>query len=117
MPALIASTAGIAVAAIVNAVSPARAFLLLFAISCFGPMFTWLTVFITHLAFRRKHLADTLAFRMWGYPWLTLAGATLMAAALLTTPFTQAFRPTLLFGLPFLAILTAAFYTRQKASS
>ena len=116
--ALLASTAGIAVAALVDAAWPERAFLLLFAISCFGPMFAWLTIFVTHLAFRRRHTAPLL-FRAWGFPATTLLGATLMAAALLSTPFIPAFRPTLLYGLPFLAVLSAAWAisTRRRSRS
>ena len=115
--ALLASTAGIAVAAILNALYPQRAFLLLFAISCFGPMFAWLTIFVTHLAFRRRHIHQPGTFRARGAPATTLLGATLMAAALASTPFIQAFRPTLLYGLPFLAILTASWTLQQKRRS
>ena len=68
VPALLASTAGIAIAAVLNALSPNRAFLLLFAISCFGPMFAWLVIFLTHLAFRRRHVHTAGDFRAPGYP-------------------------------------------------
>ena len=47
--------------------------------------------------------------RMPGYPATTLLGAALMAAVLLTTAFTDAFRPTLVFGLPFLAALVVCY--------
>ena len=111
--ALLASTLGIAAAAVLNALYPQRAFLLLFAISCFGGMFAWLMIFLTHLAFRTHHPGGPEAFRMWGFPWLTLSGAALMLAALLTTLFTPVFRPTLLCGVPFLILLTAIFYGRR----
>ena len=112
--ALLASTAGIAVAALLNALYPQRAFLLLFAISCFGPMFAWLIIFITHLVFRRRHILRPGDFRAWGYPAGTLLGTALMAAALLSTPFIPAFRPTLLYGLPFLALLTTVWLLKPK---
>ncbi len=98
----------------VNAFSPDRAFLLLFAVACFGPMFTWFVIFLTHLRFRRAHRDTSLAFRAWGFPVTTLLGAALMLAALLSTPFTPAFRPTLLYGLPFLALLTLAFHLKRR---
>ena len=47
------------------------------SVSMFGALFTWLMIFVTHLFFRRKHPAPT-AFRMWGYPYTSAAGATLM---------------------------------------
>ena len=106
--ALLVSTLGIAVAAVLNALYRERAFLLMLSLSIFGPMFTWLMIFITHLRFRRHWRGRELAFRMWGFPYTSLLGVLLMSAALLTTLFTPAFRPTLLYGVPFLILLTAA---------
>jgi len=37
-----------------------------------------------------------------------------MAAILLTTAFTDAFRMTLVFGLPFLGVLTATYWIRHR---
>ncbi len=129
VPALLLSTAGIAVAAILNALVHDHAFAILLAISIFGAMFVWLMIFLTHLAFRRHHTATAasraaapagapgpapLAFRLWGFPWTTLLGATLMLAMLLTTPFAPAFQATLLYGIPFLLLLTTAYYLRHR---
>ena len=58
-------------------------------------------------------MGDKFAFRMWGYPYTSLLGAALMLAALITTLFTREFRPTLIYGIPFLLILTVAFYLRR----
>lgn len=107
--ALIVSSAGVALATVLSIVSPQRAFLSMVAISSFGAMFTWLMIFVTHYCFRRARPEPTCGFRMWGFPFTSLAGASLMAALLLTTAFTAAFRATLLFGLPFLAALGALY--------
>ncbi len=114
LPALLLSTIGIALATAVYVLFPASAFTLMMSISMFGALFTWLMIFVTHLAFRRAHAGTRLAFRMPGFPWTTLAGIALLAAILLTTPFTAAFRMTLVYGLPFLAILTTIFLTRHR---
>jgi amino acid transporter, AAT family len=111
--ALLVSTVGIGLAAILNARYHDRSFLLMLAISMFGPMFTWLMIFVTHLRFRRRHAQTELPFRMWGYPYTSLLGAALMSAALVTTLFTREFRPTLLYGVPFLLVLTAAYGMRR----
>ena len=82
------------------------------SISVFGAMFTWMMIFVTHYFFRRAHVREgkpPLRFRLWGFPATTLTGAALMAALLITTAFTDAFRMTLVFGLPYLALLTAVF--------
>jgi amino acid transporter, AAT family len=111
--ALLVSTIGIGIAAILNARYHDRSFLLMLAISMFGPMFTWLMIFVTHLSFRRHHAHTKLAFRMWGYPYTSLLGAGLMLAALVTTLFTREFRPTLIYGIPFLGVLTGAYALRR----
>ena len=113
VPALLASTLGIGLAAMLNIRYHGRSFLLMLALSMFGPMFTWLMIFVTHLRFRRQHKSKTLAFRMWGYPYTTLLGVTLMAAALITTFFTQTFRPTLIYGVPFLILLSLTYRIRR----
>jgi L-asparagine transporter-like permease len=62
--ALLLSSLGIALAAILNALYPDASFTLMMAISMFGAMFTWL-IFITHLFFRRRHANQVLGFRTW----------------------------------------------------
>jgi len=110
--ALLVSTFGIAVAALLNTLYHDRAFLLMLAISMFGPMFTWLMIFVTHLCFRRRQAGTVQAFRMWGYPYTSLLGAAAMTAALATTIFTKDFRATLMYGVPFLLLLTAVYVVR-----
>ncbi|MBE7211930.1 MAG: amino acid permease [Gluconacetobacter diazotrophicus] len=99
--ALLASSAGVAVAAGCYAWNPDGAFPAMIALSMFGALFTWGTIFLTHRRFRiaaggRGSLGSTLGFG-------------LVAAILLTTPFTAAFRATLLWGVPFSILLLAAF--------
>lgn len=113
--ALLLSTTGIAIAAMLNALSR-NAFLIMVSISMFGPMFAWLMIFITHLFFRGRHAHEPLAFRIWGYPYTTSAGVIFMAAAIVTTLFTREFRMTLVCGIPFLLLLAAIFLVRNRRS-
>src|SRR5215469_7358917 len=122
VPALLLSSLGIALATLMSVLAPKSAFVLMIAISSFGAMFTWMMIFVTHYAFRRagERSGAPLRFRMPGYPATTLLGAALMAAVLLTTAFTDAFRLTLVFGLPFLAALAACYrlwYRRGAAAA
>lgn len=115
--ALLLSTAGIAVATFVSVRSPQQAFILMMSISVFGAMFTWTMIFVTHYFFRRAHERAgraALPFRMAGFPLTTLLGAGSMIAVLATTPFTSAFRMTLIFGLPFLAVLAGVYWFRYR---
>src|SRR5207248_3129524 len=110
--ALLFSSIGIALATVLSIVAPQSAFILMVSISAFGAMFTWMMIFITHYRFRRGRAragAAPLRFRMVGFPATTLLGAALMAAALFTTAFTEAFRMTLVFGVPFLLCLTVMY--------
>jgi L-asparagine transporter-like permease len=114
--ALLLSSLGIALATVMSVLAPKSAFVLMIAVSSFGAMFTWMMIFVTHYAFRRarERSGAPLRFRMPGYPATTLLGAALMAAVLLTTAFTEPFRLTLLFGLPFLAALVACYRLRYR---
>jgi L-asparagine transporter-like permease len=114
---LLLSSLGIAVATLVSVVAPQSSFILMVAISSFGALFTWMMIFVTHYYFRRSRERSGAApprFRMIGFPYTTLLGAGLMAAVLLTTLFTPAFRLTLVFGAPFLACLVLIYRARYR---
>lgn len=117
LPALLLSTAGIAVAAILYVLAPDRAFTVMIALSMFGAMFTWGMIFVTHLCFRKARRGIPGRFAMWGYPWTSLLGLLLMTAILLTTAFTGVFRLTLAYGLPFLALLSLLYAVRYRFQS
>lgn len=113
LQALLLSSSGVAVAAVLGALWPDQAYLVMLSISSVGIMFVWMMIFITHYFFRRARLAAAQSrpvFRMWGYPFTSLFGAGLMAAILITTLFNQPFRMTLIFGIPFLVLLSVIYY-------
>ncbi len=112
--ALLVSTIGIALATLLIVLYPETSFTLMMSLAMFGALFTWLMIFVTHLFFRTKQTGKILQFRMWGYPYLSLLGAALMMAILLTTLLTSEFRMTTLFGAPFLLILTGVFQVRHR---
>jgi len=110
--ALLLSSIGIAVAAALSVIAPKSAFILMVSISSFGIMFAWMMIFVTHFRFRRARARSGAAppsFQMRGFPATTLLGAALMAAVLATTALTDAFRMTLVFGLPFIALLCTIY--------
>ena len=115
LPALLLSSLGIGLAAMVYVLAPDRAFTVMIAVSMFGAMFTWGMIFVTHLCFRAARHGVRGRFAMWGYPWTSILGLLLMAAILATTIFTVAFRLTLVYGLPFIAVLSAIYLSRHGA--
>jgi L-asparagine transporter-like permease len=114
---LLLSSLGIALATALSVIAPQGSFILMVSISSFGALFTWMMIFVTHYCFRRARDASGAPpprFRMVGFPYTTLLGAGLMAAVLLTTAFTSAFRTTLMFGVPFLACLALVYRIRYR---
>jgi AAT family amino acid transporter len=108
--ALMISSIGIGLATLFNILFPENSFTLMMAVSMFGAMFTWLMIFVTHIYFRRRHAGEQLAFRMWGYPYTSIAGALAMLAILATTCLTVEFRMTLIYGIPLLLMLTFLYW-------
>jgi L-asparagine transporter-like permease len=114
---LLLSSIGIALAVVLSVIAPSSSFILMLGISAFGAIFTWMMIFVTHYCFRRAYARSTsapLRFRMAGFPVTTLLGAALMAAVLLTTAFTVPFRMTLVFGVPYLALLALVYLIRYR---
>jgi amino acid transporter, AAT family len=110
LTALIASTAGLALAVLVAALYPNGAYVYLFGISLFGGLYVWGAIFVTHLFFRRRHGR--------AFPCFSVAGAVAIAAILITTWFVEGMRVTLIAGMPWLAALTAAYWwTRPRLTS
>ncbi len=113
MGAIAISCLGMAVAMVLNVLKPEESLTLMMSISMFGAMFAWFMVFVTHLFFRRRwqreHPGERLQFRMWGFPVLTLLGAVLMLAVIITTYFTDVFHMTTLIGVPMLLVMTAVY--------
>jgi len=120
--ALVISTAGILIASIVAYAYPKSAYVYLFGIALFGALFVWMMIFITHLFFRRAWVARgnaPLPVRMIGYPYLTVLGAVLIAAILISTIWVEGMQPALEAGLPWLAFISLVyfFWMRKTKSS
>lgn len=117
--ALILSTIGIAIATLYTVFSPETAFATMISISSFGAMFTWFMIFVTHLFFRKKWKeigGRKLSVRMIGYPYLTILGAVLVASVVLSTWFSDNFHETLVYGIPWLVLITVAYFIWKKAN-
>jgi L-asparagine transporter-like permease len=111
--ALLASTAGLAVAIAFAVFVPERAYAYLFGIALFGGLFAWLIIFVTHLAFRRTWTGEDrgqLPFKMLGYPYTSILGVALMLAIMATQWWAEGMRIALIAGLPWLALISLAYY-------
>nr|WP_263324486.1 amino acid permease [Neobacillus sp. Marseille-Q6967] len=114
--ALAVSTAGIVLAAVVNALLPGSSYAFMMGISMFGSLFTWFIIFVSHLSFRRKWEAmggRTLPVRMIGFPYLTIVGGILLLSLMITAWFTD-FKIMLQFGIPWLLFLCIAYIVMKR---
>jgi L-asparagine transporter-like permease len=117
VPALLVSAAGLALALAVAVLYPEGAFVYLFGISLFGGLYVWLMIFVTHLFFRPQWDASgrpRLPVRMPGYPYTSLLGMGAIAAIVATTWWVEGMRVTIVAGLPWLALLTAAYFLVRR---
>jgi AAT family amino acid transporter len=120
--ALLISAVGLLVATAVALLYPNQAYVYLFGVSLFGGLFVWLMIFLTHLFFRPKWEAASgmsrsrPAVRMWGYPYTTVLGLILIVAILVTTWWVEGMRITLIAGLPWLSLISLAYFIWTKTS-
>lgn len=119
-PALVVSAAGLGLALLVAFLYPEGAFVYLFGISLFGGLFAWLVIFVTHLFFRPKWDAagrPRLPVRIIGYPYTTLLGTAAIIAIIATTWWVEGMRVAIIAGLPWLGLLTIAYFLVTRRGS
>lgn len=115
--ALATSVIGIAIATVYTVVSPETAFTTMISISSFGAMFTWFMIFITHLAFRKTWNeigGRKLPVKMIGYPFTSILGAALVFSVVISTWYSENFKETLIYGIPWLILITAVYFVWKK---
>ena len=115
-PAVLASGVAILACAFVSRFTP-LAYNYLFGVALFGAIFVWMVILVSHLAFRRRHGAEDLPVRMPFFPVLQVVGLVLLAAILVTMGLSPDFNVSWIVGVPWLALLSAAYllWKRQNA--
>ncbi|MDE9408354.1 amino acid permease [Acinetobacter nosocomialis] len=114
--ALLLSAVGIGIASIVYTINPACAFPIMIALSMFGALFTWGSIFVTHMFFR-KHMTQQnieLKFKIPASRFISLFGFIAILSITVTTWFTNEFKSTLQFGVPLVLVLIFCFYLKRS---
>lgn len=112
--AILTSGACILIAASVSMFTP-LAYNYLFGIAIFGAITVWMFILVSHLSFRRFHRGATLPIRMPFFPYLQIAGLTLLAAILLTMALdTEFWNIAWIVGVPWLLVISAVYFIRKK---
>jgi amino acid transporter, AAT family len=115
--ALMLSSFGVIIAAIVSVFSP-LAFNYLFGIALFGLIFTWLMILITHLKFHKVWYSEDhekLPLRAPFFPYLQYVGIALVGGVLITMGLdTQFWNISWIVGIPWLILLTIFYFVKFK---
>jgi L-asparagine transporter-like permease len=109
VPAILVSGAGILLAAAVSKLSP-LAYNYLFGIALFGAITVWMIILLSHLRFRYLRRGEVLPVRTPFFPWVQIAGLTLLSAVMITMAIDPDWRLSWLVGVPWLGILTLAYF-------
>lgn len=116
--ALLLSAVGIGIASIVYTINPNSAFPIMIALSMFGALFTWGSIFITHMFFRRNmaRKGEQLKFKVPASQLISLLGLIAILSITVTTWFTNEFKSTLQFGVPLVVVLTFFYYLKRSSA-
>jgi len=107
--AILVSGAGILLAAAVSKLSP-LAYNYLFGIALFGAITVWMIILVSHLRFRFLRRGEVLPVRTPFFPWMQIAGLTLLSAVMITMAIDPDWRLSWLVGAPWLGVLTLAYF-------
>jgi len=113
LAAIMLSGTGILATAAVSVITP-KAYNYLFGVALFGAIVVWMLVLVSHFGFRRRHDAATLPLRMPFFPVGQIVGLSLLAALLVTMAFDSDWNISWICGVPWLILLTAAYFLWRK---
>jgi len=118
--ALAVSTGGMIAAILLAIFAPSKAFLMLYGVAVAGMFFVWGVILLTHVAFRRalgrERIAE-LPIRIHFYPYSTWLGLIAIAGIALTTFYVDGLQYTVPAFLPFLLLVSIAYWrVRGKES-
>src|SRR6478672_5301221 len=118
---LAVSTAGMIAAILLSIYAPKGAFLLLYGVAVAGMFFVWTVILVTHLRFRRAIGAGRTAqlpLRLPLHPFPTLLGIAALVAITATTFFVKGLEYTVPAFIPFLLVISLAYWKfRGRASA
>ena len=87
-----------------------KAYAYLQGIGLFSITIVWMLILVSHLRFRQMHKASDLPVRMPFFPVMQIAGLAILAALLLTMAFDPDWRLSWIVGVPWLGMLTLAYF-------
>ncbi len=104
--AVLASGAGLGIAALTYQLFSDTAYLYMLGISLFGAIFCWSIILATHVRFRKP-----------GVPYASVAGILALLAVGITMIFLPGMQVAWLAGIPWLLLISALYYARYHSST
>lgn len=117
VPALLLSSAALALAAVLSYLLPQSVFVILASASGFLAILNWMTISFTHLFYRRKTLREhpeRLKFRAPGYPFTGVLELALLAGVLATSPCYPGQASGLVGSLALFALLAGLYFALRR---
>src|SRR5271170_6185975 len=111
------SSAGMIAAILLAIYAPGQAFLTLYGVAVAGMFFVWIVILVTHIAFRRSlgpARVAALPMRLRFYPYSTILGIAALLGIALSTFFVDGLRYTVPTFVPFLAIVSIAYWVVRR---
>jgi len=111
--ALAISTAGMVAAILLAIYAPGKAFLMLYGVAVAGMFFVWVTILLTHLAFRRAVGPTTIAklpMRLRFSPYSTVLGIAALLGIAAATFYVDGLQYTIPAFAPFLLLMSIAYW-------
>jgi amino acid transporter, AAT family len=118
--ALAVSALGMVAAILFAVFAPSNAFLLLYGVAVAGMYFVWIVILFSHLRFRKAlgpERVSRLPMRLPFFPWTTIAGIVLVTAITLSTFAVPGLRYSVPAFLPFLLLMSIAYWRLQKRAA
>src|ERR1700691_5910826 len=108
--AILLSGTCILIAAGISKLTP-LAYNYLFGVALFDAMIVCILILLSHLSFRRRHRAEDLPVRMPWFPFMQIAGLTLLCAVLVTMGLDkETWRISWIVGVPWLALISVVYF-------
>lgn len=111
--ALLISSIGLLIAAVISLVAADTAYLALFGVAVFGALVVWILILVTHLRFRvlrTRHNLPASPAPLRGAPITTALAMLFVGAVLVSTLFIDSLKLAWMAGLPFFALVLGAYF-------